>query len=123
MHKRPSISLKDFLVSITKRSCAPHEVNNRVKNDILVPIRVPLSIHALSDGVGSKFCLVVIFKFKNIPSGVKNGVFIGATDEIVITVTLTLQHPYLVPSFGHVATGGAIQHSFLNPLVLEEVSP
>ena len=92
-HKIPSISLKDFLVSITKRSCAPSEVNNQVKHDILVPVRVTLSIHALGNGVGSKFCLLTILKFNNIPSGVKYGVFIGATDDIFIIVTRTLQQP------------------------------
>ena len=94
-HKRPYISLKDFLVRITKRSCAPPEVNNRVKHDILVPVRVALSIHALGNVVGNKFCLLNILKFNNIPSGVKNGVFVGVTDDIVIIVRRMLQHPTL----------------------------
>ena len=92
-HKRPSTRLKEFLVSITKHGCDPPEVNNRVKHDILVPVRVTLSIYALGNGVSSKFCLLAIIKCSNIPSGVKNGVFVGVTDDIVIIVTRALQHP------------------------------
>ena len=80
------------MVSITKCSCAPSEINNRVKHDILVPVRVTLSIHALYNGVRRKLCLLAILKFINIPSGIKYGVLIGANNYIVIIVTRTLQH-------------------------------
>ena len=69
-------------------------------------------MHDLGNGVGSKFCLFTILefnninsgskffllnilKFKNMPSGVKNGVLVGATDDIVITVTRKLHQPTL----------------------------
>ena len=75
-------------------------VSDQIKQDILVPVRVTLSVHTLSNDVSVKLCLISIPKFNNIISGIKDRdiIKIGETEMLFVALcgpdfTWTLDEP------------------------------
>ncbi len=61
-------------------------VSDQIKQDILIPNRVTLSIHTLSNEDRGKLCLISILKFNNILTGIKDRVIIGAPNGVAIVI-------------------------------------
>ena len=80
------------MVSRAKGVGAPAEINERVKHDILVYVRVALSIHTLGDYIGRQFSLLAVFKFNNVLAGVKNGFLVGAANNIAVVIPRKLEY-------------------------------
>ena len=63
-------------------------VNDGVKENILVPIRVTLHIHCLSNQVCIEYGLITIVKCERVLTCVKDGVGIGQSNGVTVFITL-----------------------------------
>jgi hypothetical protein len=63
-------------------------VNNRVKENILVPVRVTLCIHCLSNQVCAHHSLITIVECKCVFTSVKDGVGISQSNGVTVFVPL-----------------------------------
>jgi hypothetical protein len=63
-------------------------VNNRVKENVLVPVGVTLHIHCLSNQVCAHHSLITIVKCKRVLTRVKDGVGISPSDKVNIVIPL-----------------------------------
>ncbi len=79
-----SVRLDNLLVRGSNCSVKLSVVNNRVKENILVPIGVTLRIHCLSNQVCIEHCLITIVKCERVLMRVKDGV--GVSQSYGVTV-------------------------------------
>ncbi len=61
-------------------------VNNKVKENVLVPIRVTLRIHCLSNQVRAHHSLITIVQCKLVLMRVKDGVGISQSDRVTVFI-------------------------------------
>ncbi len=61
-------------------------VNNRVKENVLVPVRVTLRIHCLSNQVCAHHSLITIIECKGELTRVKDGVGISLSDGVSVFI-------------------------------------
>jgi hypothetical protein len=61
-------------------------VNNRVKENVLVPVGVTLRIHCLSNQVRAHHSLITIVECKCVLTHVKDGVCISQSDEVTVFI-------------------------------------
>jgi hypothetical protein len=63
-------------------------VNDGVKENILVPVRVTLRIHCLSNQVRIEYGLITIVKCERVLTCVKDGLGVGQSDGVSVFIPL-----------------------------------
>ncbi len=85
-HVCPSIRSNNFLVRRSNRSVMSSMVNDGVKENILVPVRVTLHIHCLSNQVCIEYGLITIIECERVLTCVKDGVGVGQSDGVIVVI-------------------------------------
>jgi hypothetical protein len=85
-HVGPSIWSDNFLVRRSNRSVKSSMVNDGVKENILVPVRVALRIHCLSNQFCIEYGLITIIKCERVLTCVVDGVGISQSDGVTVFI-------------------------------------
>jgi hypothetical protein len=81
-----SVWSNSFLVRRSNHSVKSSMVNDGVKENILVPVRVALCIHCLSNQVCIQYGLITIVKCERVLMCVEDGVGIGQSDGVTVFI-------------------------------------
>ncbi len=85
-HVGPSVWSGNFLVRRSNCSVKSSMVNDGVKENILVPIRVALRIHCLSNQVRIQCGLITIVECERVLTCVQDGVGVSQSDGVTIFI-------------------------------------
>ncbi len=87
-HVCPSVWSNNFLVRRSNRSVKSSMVNDGVKENILVPVRVTLRMYCLHNQVCIEYGLITIVKCEHVLMCVEDGVGIGQSDGVTAFIPL-----------------------------------